>query len=252
MLRLESFNGTDLMFIGEHLVGTAATVKELQAQGKVIAEHNGAAIAVQGNSFFALCDGREFKVGSTCKHGDIHYVADNHTNFLTSLASHYNQVLPCATGAVTERGLREFTEGRGEWVAQSSADALEMAVTYQKEYCNVALARAMAYSANHSNILQSYKNTHIDNAIHRLPKMISLIYEAGLVILANGDGQRLRDCGIVDGSEICIRYSASKQIGKYIAVRGQLDSYFIRKLEEVKVSTPITLTLPSDYPVFVG
>lgn len=252
MLKHELFEGLDLVFLDNHFVGIASDVTALQKDGMQFSICDGAVIGLRGNSYYALCDGSKFTIGSTCTKKDIHYTADSFDGFLTSMSSRYNSIIRCNTGAFTEVGMKPYSPGKGEWVASTQSDALEMATQYQKEWQHVALARAIAYSTKHSSILQAGTLSIMDNARHRLPKLISVVYESGLVVVDRATQLMLDTYGISDGSEICMRYSASRNIGRLIAVRGQLESYFTKKVYPIDTSVPITITMPSDYPVFIG
>ena len=255
LMKREQFEDSSLMFIGETFVGTAANIEQLKPHGVSIVAHEGVALAYRDGTFYSLCGSspKAFSVGTRCTKRDLHYVPETKMEYLESLASRYSMLMPIRDDKiVTASGIRQFVPGRGEWTARTEGDALEMAIAFSRESESVAMARAIAYNSGHSNILLSYRTTPINNAVHHVSKRISLFYEAGLVIADRAAQQTLDSYGISDGTEVCIRYKASKAIGRYLAVRGELDSYFTQKTHEVNVSTPITLTLPADYPVFVG
>lgn len=254
-LRKQSVEGTELAFIGDCLVGTAEKIAELQQLGAEILVQDGVPLAYRDGTYYSICGSvpRAFKVGTRCHKGDVHYVPESKTEYLEAMANHYSMFMPLAGDKIaTASGIKTFVPGRGEWVAQTEGDALEMAVAFSRESEAVAMARAIAYNSGHSNILLAYRTSQVQNAVHYMPKRMSLVYENGMVIVDRAGASVLEQYGVKDGSEICIRFKSSKTIGRYLAVRGDLDSYFTNRVGEVQVSQPITLTLPLDYPVFVG
>jgi hypothetical protein len=256
MTQLSRLNveGIALSMLGENLVGSFDAVQAYADLGVSFIEKDGEVLGYREGTYYAVsADMQPFRVGSSCAKGDIHYVPASKAEYIENLSIHHPMLMPCGEdNIVTASGIRKFIPGRGEWVAETEGDALEMAVAFSREMRQLSLSRAIAYNSGHSSILPVYRASRVDDAVHHLPKKISLVYEHGLVITDRAGAETLNQYGIKDGNEICIRYKASKKIGRYWAVRGELDSYFTSKQNVVQVSQPLTLTLPADYPVFVG
>ena len=254
-MKREKFHELELVFIGESLAGTAENVDPLLNHGLELFEHEGHVLGRRGNTIYSLCGAgpRAFAIGTRCTAADPHYVPPTMPEYLESLSSWYSQFMPLRSNSVaTLAGVKQFVPGRGEWVAESEGDALEMAVAFSRESAMIAKARAIAYNSGHSNILQAFRIKSVQDAVHHLPRLLSFVFEAELVMMDKASKEALDSLSVVDGDEVCFAYKGSKVIGRYIAVRGELRSYFKRGYREVQTSMPVTFTFPLDSPVFVG
>lgn len=243
--------GTDLLFHGDHLIGAADKVADLIAMGMQFAEHDDTLVGFRDGAFYALCgEPKAFRIGSVCKESDYHYRPESYAGFVDVMSNRYQRTMLVTAGVVTEVGIREFKPGKGKWVASTQEDALEMAVAYKQEYDSAALARAIAYGTKQSRVI-STSSMQVRDAVHRLPKYISMVYEAGLVVSDKATGEVLQKNRVVDGTEIVLKHNAFKVIGRYIALRGELVLAIEDKSRKVE-PVPITVTIPQDYPVFVS
>ena len=254
-MKREKFHELELVFIGESLAGTAENVDPLLNHGLELFEHEGHVLGRRGNTIYSLCGAgpRAFAIGTRCTNADPHYVPTEWPEYLESLSAWYSSFMPLAGNKVaTMLGIRQFVPGRGEWVAESKGDALEMAVAFSRESAMIVKARAIAYNSGHSNILQAFRVKQAQDAVLHMPRLISFVFEAEMVMVDKASKTALDSFSIIDGDEVCFAYKGSKVIGRYIAVRGELRSYFKRGYREVQTSMPVTFTFPLDYPVFVG
>lgn len=246
------FDGSKFAVVAGNVIGSIEEVQRLTSLGLSFVLAGDQVVGVRENTAYAFHDGtvNAVSIGARITKNDLGYRPVVLDDFIAQSSKHFTNVIPTVCGAICELGILNFEPGRGEWKANTLDDAIVMAADIQRQASMIASARAIAYSMRHSSILPNYRVSSANNVSATRPPRLCFIFDHELTIVDKATGDKIRELGIKDGQEICMTFSGAKVIGRYIAIRGQLDSWFNTKKNDATVSTSVTFTFPLDYPVF--
>lgn len=246
------FDGIKFAAVTGKVLGCIEEVQRLTSLGLSFVQVGDQTVGILDNTAYAFHHGtvNAVPIGSRITKNDIGFRPSTLDDFIVQASKQYSSVIPTMCGAVCEVGILNFEPGPGEWKAETLLDAAHMAADIQKHSALLAEARALGYATRHSSILSNYRVSSAQNAAALKPKRICFIYDHEITIMDKTTGDTVRELSIKDGEEICMTISGTKVIGRYVAIRGQLESWFSTKRNEAQTSMPVTFTFPLDYPVF--